>query len=243
MTRLLLPLSAALVLASPASAGTWVFGGSNGTNFASVTSTVPGEATLTVVARKFGLAPSSLTNISELATIGQITRTSSSIGVTGGANSQLDTNNAGAREAFVITSTKALRITGFKLSSIDINDTLLVYGVGPGGSLTSLTGPAGTIGDGLDGTAAFVNNGPLDFSQNGITTLVFNTPLAAFSKFVVTTRVSGGVQFRGDTGQGYLLNNLSAAVVPEPASWAMLIAGFGFTGAAMRRRNRVALAA
>jgi hypothetical protein len=33
-----------------------------------------------------------------------------------------------------------------------------------------------------------------------------------------------------------------AGAVPEPASWAMLIAGFGLTGAAMRRR-RVAVAA
>ena len=31
--------------------------------------------------------------------------------------------------------------------------------------------------------------------------------------------------------------------VPEPASWAMLIAGFGLTGAAMRRRRSVAVAA
>ncbi len=31
--------------------------------------------------------------------------------------------------------------------------------------------------------------------------------------------------------------------VPEPASWAMLIAGFGLTGAAMRRRRQVAVAA
>ena len=38
--------------------------------------------------------------------------------------------------------------------------------------------------------------------------------------------------------------NFSASLfaVPEPASWAMLIAGFGLTGAAMRRR-RVAAAA
>jgi hypothetical protein len=35
----------------------------------------------------------------------------------------------------------------------------------------------------------------------------------------------------------------TAAAVPEPASWAMLIAGFGLTGAAMRRRARVAATA
>ena len=33
-----------------------------------------------------------------------------------------------------------------------------------------------------------------------------------------------------------------AAAVPEPASWAMMIAGFGLTGAALRRR-RIAVAA
>ncbi len=32
----------------------------------------------------------------------------------------------------------------------------------------------------------------------------------------------------------------ASAVVPEPASWAMLIAGFGLTGAVLRRRRRVA---
>jgi len=31
----------------------------------------------------------------------------------------------------------------------------------------------------------------------------------------------------------------STGAVPEPASWAMLIAGFGLTGAAMRRRRRM----
>jgi hypothetical protein len=28
-------------------------------------------------------------------------------------------------------------------------------------------------------------------------------------------------------------------VIPEPGSWAMLIAGFGLTGAAMRRRRAI----
>ncbi len=42
-------------------------------------------------------------------------------------------------------------------------------------------------------------------------------------------------------GSGYQL--IGTAAVPEPASWAMLIAGFGLTGAAMRRRARVAATA
>jgi hypothetical protein len=40
---------------------------------------------------------------------------------------------------------------------------------------------------------------------------------------------------------GYYDGTLNYAV-PEPATWAMLIAGFGLTGAAMRRRKtRVAV--
>ena len=40
---------------------------------------------------------------------------------------------------------------------------------------------------------------------------------------------------------GFKLTNL--AVVPEPATWAMMISGFGFVGAAMRRRTSVAVIA
>ena len=36
------------------------------------------------------------------------------------------------------------------------------------------------------------------------------------------------------------IDNVSIGGVPEPASWAMLIAGFGLTGAAMRRRRAIA---
>lgn len=39
------------------------------------------------------------------------------------------------------------------------------------------------------------------------------------------------------------ITTIAGAAVPEPASWAMLIAGFGLTGAAMRRRRSVAVAA
>ena len=42
------------------------------------------------------------------------------------------------------------------------------------------------------------------------------------------------------TGSGFDVGGTGA--VPEPASWAMLIAGFGLTGAAMRRRRRVTAA-
>lgn len=63
----------------------------------------------------------------------------------------------------------------------------------------------------------------------------------AFFNFVVI----GGydeVRFIQNTGGGFELDNVTVGtvtMVPEPASWAMLIAGFGLTGAVMRRRRRV----
>ena len=41
-------------------------------------------------------------------------------------------------------------------------------------------------------------------------------------------------------GNDFALDDISfSAVVPEPASWAMLVVGFGIVGASMRRRARV----
>ena len=62
--------------------------------------------------------------------------------------------------------------------------------------------------------------------------------------------IDGNDQFHGVRfGGNYMLLAATAdggavgGAVPEPASWAMLIAGFGLTGAAMRRRRSTAVAA
>jgi hypothetical protein len=50
----------------------------------------------------------------------------------------------------------------------------------------------------------------------------------------------------GDTGSGFTLDNIrlnATSSVPEPATWAMMLFGFGAVGFAMRRRKIVALAA
>lgn len=235
MVRFWMAPVAALMLsgAAPAMAATWLLGGT-AADLASLNVALPGEATLAIEARLFTAAPDSLTNLSQLATTGTVRRETTGIGVAGGAsNPQIDTNNAARREALLVSSDRFLQLTGLKLSYIDANDTLQVYGVGAGGALTALGFP-GVINTGLGGTAAFTNSA----ANLGTTSLVFNDPLlASFRQFVFTTRAGGDVLFGGDLGQGYRIDSISAEVVPEPAAWAMLIAGFGLVGAAMRQRN------
>lgn len=48
---------------------------------------------------------------------------------------------------------------------------------------------------------------------------------------------------RDDSGLSPFIDHVSAASVPEPASWAMLITGFGLTGATLRRRRVATLTA
>lgn len=70
--------------------------------------------------------------------------------------------------------------------------------------------------------------------------------LAGITLSFVATNASTTLRFRDSSTSGSFANVALDAVsvigagpaVPEPASWAMMIAGFGMTGAAMRRRSR-----
>jgi hypothetical protein len=63
---------------------------------------------------------------------------------------------------------------------------------------------------------------------------------------VVSLRTIGWAELIVDRGwvQNVAIDNVSVSSrvlgIPEPANWAMLIAGFGLTGAAMRRRRAIA---
>lgn len=65
------------------------------------------------------------------------------------------------------------------------------------------------------------------------------------------SRIYGGIHYQFDNvaglqmgrGIGEFVASEAFGAVPEPASWAMLIAGFGLTGTAMRRRRVRAVAA
>jgi hypothetical protein len=122
---------------------------------------------------------------------------------------------------------------------------------------------------GGDNTQVF--NGTLASSYNGtLLTLTFSTPFAydpsggnLLLDFVISNPTnSGSVFFKSDNGNaggvysrmqnfgsgtsGYGLQTTfifgnAVPAVPEPATWAMMLAGFGIVGGAMRRRQRTSV--
>lgn len=66
-------------------------------------------------------------------------------------------------------------------------------------------------------------------------------------RFLANFRIPAGlhnITVRGSSGvNGVYSGLLTLSGVPEPSSWALMIGGFGLTGAAMRRRTRKAVLA
>ncbi len=219
-----------IILSAPANAATFVLGGSNA-NVSTVVRSA-GGTTLSFTAGHFTGLPDALTNLSQIVMNGKVSVTAPGLGVQGGGSTpQIDTNSASAREALVMMASSELSIISLKLSYIDVNDTLQIYGIGAGGVLTSL-GFGGDIKTGLAGAATAVNSG----ANSGTTILSLLDPTSYYQGYVFTTRVGGDVIYGGDTGQGYRIDSITAGV-PEPATWAMLIAGFGMVGLSARRRR------
>lgn len=228
----------ALVTAMPATAATiltWTFGRTSGTaNVASVATTASG-VTLTATARHFTLAPDTLTSLAQTTATGQLQQTVPGIGVRGGASDpQLDTNTPGTREAILISGSEDFSISGLKLSFIDNDDTLQLYGVNTDGSLVDL-GFGGTVRAGLAGQAGATYSA----ANSGTVVLALLGPTSYFTRYLFTTRVGGDTLYLGALGQGYRIDSITAAV-PEPATWATMILGFAVVGGVARRRRGAA---
>lgn len=230
---------AAIAVSAPAAAVTTVTftytgAASNATGAVGVglskTVVIPaGFYTAVANAVRFGITSALLANISEL-TAGQTRITANGLGVFGGSsNSVIDTNTA-SREAILLTANKNMQLAGAVLLGIDNNDSLRVFGVNPNTGALDVIGYNGFVSSGLGGAATFSNAGTT-------TTLNFTTPSAHYKQFVFTTRTDGFTS----QAQAYNIGSLTFAV-PEPATWGLMIVGFGMVGVAARRR-RPALAA
>jgi hypothetical protein len=86
-----------------------------------------------------------------------------------------------------------------------------------------------------------VNGGGGAFSLkfNGATVFSGNTPLNFPAPQLL---LLGDGSFAGNANVFIRSYSFTSGAVPEPASWAMMIAGFGLVGASMRRRTQVRFA-
>jgi len=104
------------------------------------------------------------------------------------------------------------------------------------------------------GTELFFNeqiNGNTYYSDALIDASTANFALStadANGNWSIAFRASGG-GWQGGSDEGWGLDNIEIrgfaadqGAVPEPATWAMLILGFGVIGASLRRRERIAFA-
>lgn len=138
-------------------------------------------------------------------------------GVVSGGNSACGcASDAGQPFQSIASATAFTLDSGYFTSAWNDGATLTVVGLSGATTLFSSTAVLDTTGPTF-----------LTFNWSGIDTVRFS--------------IAGGVQNRGLGGGGdyFAVDDLSisvAAAVPEPASWALMIAGFGLVGAAMRRR-------
>jgi hypothetical protein len=99
-----------------------------------------------------------------------------------------------------------------------------------GNQLNAFGGPFPMAGFTASVGSLIANIGPLSNSGNAFTTYsgLFTTTGSTILRF----DQNGGDNFRGS-----IIDNISVAAVPEPATWLMMIAGFGLIGGMMRRRK------
>lgn len=108
-------------------------------------------------------------------------------------------------------------------------------------NFSDISGGAQPITSTANGTFAFDGGGPVNagcgnctsliYGQNGGT--LFFTNLAASGSFTMDSPYE-----INSITVSYQVNNTGVAAVPEPASWALMITGFGGAGVMLRRSRR-----
>lgn len=109
-----------------------------------------------------------------------------------------------------------------------------IFNVGGAGSSFGLQGVYGTGSSPFDVT-------PINVAPTGTSSGNFTVNLAANTIYTFGFRnngnVSGGPSTRDTNGDFRMDWRITGGAVPEPATWAMLILGFGLIGSALRQRQ------
>lgn len=132
-----------------------------------------------------------------------------------------------------------LSVSGICTLTDDVDGRIVVLGSTNQGLTSSISVEAGFAADGsltlsvfdlANNLLATTLNGP-PAGPNGRTTMTINRAAADIAYFRVSGADAYGVNLVSIEGP------IGAGVVPEPATWAMMIGGFGLIGAAARRRT------
>jgi hypothetical protein len=101
------------------------------------------------------------------------------------------------------------------------------------------------VGDnnvGVNGAVRVFNGATLLGTQNIIGDGVFSTPyLVNLTSFGALTRIEITTTDGGGLGYDDFMFDIGGGAVPEPTTWAMMLAGFGAVGGLLRRRKLVAM--
>ena len=113
-------------------------------------------------------------------------------------------------------------------------------GLAPGGSVS--TDPQTNNSDNWIVTDA-AGNYPTGFlfqtDTQGFVTNTFNFTVSSNTPFALKLEDFGGGTDGGVAGNAYFRNLSLSSAVPEPATWAMMLLGFGMIGFAMRKRSNL----
>ncbi len=222
--RLLLPL-AALALATPASAATVIFADDFNAETPRLAETsalaqwtVTGNVDLVAEANPFGITQCPGVCVDLDGTTGPGRITSVPIAFAAGQLLTLSFDVSGNQRSgtfdqfeFTVTFGQPTDITGFNgFGAIDMGQLIP-------GDYTGLLS-LGTYSESLFGSRALLTYG-----------LVWTPQTSGTMQLAFWTTSADNI--------GPILDNVLVTQVPEPATWAMLIAGFGLVGAAARRRR------
>jgi hypothetical protein len=159
----------------------------------------------------------------------------------GGANNQHTADNEGRKDFFLFQFNAPVAFIGAGFNTYSVlgktkdSDATIKYGYNYSAPWNCSIGECGDLN--LDGkTESYLNglfNGTFESLGTGTSGhRGFNPNIFWGNTWII------GASFVNRDGKidGFKLSNL--AVVPEPATWMMMIGGFGLVGAALRRRRR-----